>query len=360
MTTREIAEALANAARGFPLLGEISARDLLNVAKLELGHEEILDGFQSYAGHQAMARGPEAILHVMSGNTPHAGLQSLIRGLLLKAHNYCKIPSGGLDEIARFREALPAGLKARVDISTALDPAWMEQSQAVIVFGDDATIGHFRRQVRPEQVFIGHGHKLSLGIVFEDPGYESVPHAARDASLHDQQGCLSPHVFYIAENGPFNAREYASRLAGEMETFNHRAPRSKITAQESASLTAIRNEYEFLSANGGDARVWKSAGGTDWTVVFSAEAKFTPSPLNRVIFVKPLPRDLAAALSDARPWLSTIAIWPATPENAARAAGLGASRICRVGSMQDPPFSWHQDGGQNLAPLVRWIDFDPT
>jgi hypothetical protein len=93
-------------------------------------------------------------------------------------------------------------------------------------------------------------------------------------------------------------------------------------------------------------------------VIFDAVARFTPSCLNRVIFVKPLPVKMEDALATVRPYLSTIAIWPATSESAHRARELGATRICSIGRMQDPPFAWHQDGGQNLAPLVRWIDFE--
>src|ERR1700722_17179821 len=111
MTTREIAESLANAARLFPMLGEVTAQNLLDLVKWELGHEKILDGFQTYAGHLAMASGPGTILHIISGNTPHAGLQSLMRGLLLKSRNLCKLPSAGLPEIAQFRNALPDELK---------------------------------------------------------------------------------------------------------------------------------------------------------------------------------------------------------------------------------------------------------
>ena len=72
-----------------------------------------------------------------------------------------------------------------------------------------ATIAHFRALVRPEQRFIAHGHRLSFGVVFDDPDFASPPLAARDASLFDQQGCLSAHVFYVAQK----AREYAARAA---------------------------------------------------------------------------------------------------------------------------------------------------
>ena len=123
-------------------------------------------------------------------------------------------------------------------------------------------------------------------------------------------------------------------------------------------INTLRSDYEFRAANEENVQMWKSAHGTDWTVIFDTDPRFTPSPLNRVIFVKPLPQNMAYTLSNVRKHLSTIAIWPATPENARRAAGYGATRICRIGRMQDPQFTWHQDGGQNLAPLVRWIDFE--
>jgi hypothetical protein len=355
MTTRETAQILASAAEHFPFLCISDAKDLLDVVRWELGHEDILDGFQNYAQHRAMAFAPASILHIISGNTPHAGLQSLIRGLLLKAHNFCKIPSGGLPEIAEFRDALPAALAAQIEISSDLPDEWLARAEALIVFGGGETIAHFQKLARTGQRFVAHGHKVSLGIIFDDPTFESVSGAARDASLFDQQGCLSPHVFYVG--GP-DARKYAARLAHEMEVFNGTNPRAKISAQESAAIQNVRDDFEFRAANGGGAEVWKSAGGTDWTVVFDTNPNFAASCLNRVIFVKPLPHDITAAVAEVRAHLSTVAIFPASPENAEKAAEIGSTRVCAVGRMQNPHFTWHQDGAQNLAPLVRWIDFE--
>src|SRR5450432_425119 len=133
MTTREIASHIVSAANAFPFLGEIDEKSLLEVVRWELGHTEILDDFQRYANHLAMAIGPETILHVMSGNTPHAALQSLIRGLLLGSHNLCKIPSDGLPEVAQFKNALPESLASRIEIASELSPEWMTRANAVIV-----------------------------------------------------------------------------------------------------------------------------------------------------------------------------------------------------------------------------------
>ena len=355
MTTREITEHLAVAAAHFPFLGIQDARQLLDVIRCELGHEEALDRFVPYASHQAMAAGPKTILHVISGNTPHAGLQSLMRGLLLKAHNLCKIPSSGLPAIAQFRDALPEKLAARVAISTELPESWLTQSDALIVFGNDETIAHFRKHARPDQRLIVHGHKISLCIVFDDPDFKSVAAAARDVSLFDQQGCLSPHLFYIHAR---QARAYAEKLAVEMEIFNRHTPRGRISPEENAAIRGERDRYEFRAANDSRVAVWKSKGTTDWTVIFDTNPEFTVSCLNRLIYVKPLPDNLPLAIAGVRRHASTVAIHPATRSNAHIAAGLGASRICEIGRMQFPPFTWHQDGGQNLGPLVRWIDFE--
>jgi hypothetical protein len=39
-------------------------------------------------------------------------------------------------------------------------------------------------------------------------------------------------------------------------------------------------------------------------------------------------------------------------------AGLGASRVCRVGEMQSPPISWSHDGQGVLIPLARFADLE--
>lgn len=349
MNTREIATHLAEAASAFPFLGPIRAEDLLEVVRCELGHEAILDDFQPYAGAHSMAIGPGRILHIISGNTPHAGLQSLIRGLLLKAHNLCKIPGRGLPEIAEFQALLPPALADRVEISSNLPPDWLESAGAVIVFGTDETIESIRARIRPDQRFLAHGHRVSIGIVLDDPEFLSVPGAAMDASLFDQQGCLSPHAFFIRQD----ARTYAAQLAAEMDSVNSQMPRSPISPGESARIRSIREQYAFEAANNPGVQLWTSPGSTDWTVIYDESLGFTPSCLNRVVFVKPLAGDLRI------PHLSTIGLWPATLENARRVRSWGASRLCEIGRMQLPPATWHQDAQQTLAPLVEWIDFHP-
>ncbi len=332
-------------------LAAVTSDDLRQWLAAELGHEDALDRFVPYAGELARAVAPGTILHILSGNTPAAALQSLTRGLLLGSRNLCKLPSRGLPEVDAFVASLPASLRSLIELSTTLPDDWLEQADAVIVFGEDATIAHFRSLISAGQKFLGYGHKISLGIIFDDLACASASAAARDASLFDQQGCLSPHVFFVRGD----ARRYAARLAEEMAAFAADFPRAPLDIAEAAGIRALKENAAFRARNGDSCEVFA---GDDWTVIFDSSPGFPKTPLNRTIFVKPLPANLAADLAEVRPYLSTCGIEPATAENAEFAAKLGVSRICRVGAMQSPKASWHHDGQPSLAPLVRWVDFE--
>ena len=113
MRTHKRAEAIAEAAAEFSdLLGPTGAEDLMGWVAAELGHPGALDTFVPQGGAKARALAPGTILHVVSGNTPHAALQSLIGGLLLGSRNLVKLPRGGLAAVEQFLRALPGDLRA--------------------------------------------------------------------------------------------------------------------------------------------------------------------------------------------------------------------------------------------------------
>ena len=88
--TRDRAEVIVRAAAGFrEFLGDLAVEDLLRLVELEIGS---LDGFADRGDIRSMALAPRTILHVVSGNSPHAGLQSLVRGVLLGSRNLVKAP----------------------------------------------------------------------------------------------------------------------------------------------------------------------------------------------------------------------------------------------------------------------------
>jgi len=350
MNTRDRAAALASACQTFPFLGSTTEDDLLAYVAAELGDAEALDTWVPHGRHSARAIAPQTILHILASNTPAAALQTLVRGLLLGANNLAKLPSSRLPEVEEFKAALPAPLAERLIFSHRLADSWLERADAVVVFGDDETIAHFRSQLRPGQIFSAHGHKVSLGFVFDDPGCTSVTAAAEDVAAFDQLGCLSPHAFYVAGE----ARTYAARLAQALD----RMALEEVPMEASIEIRAWREDYGFRAANGEPCLVLASTNTTQWTVVYDETPSFPMTPLYRCIVVKPLPADLPAELRMVANHLSCAGIFPATPENAASLIRRGFSRICPLGQMQKPHWTWHQDGTDPLAELVRWVDFE--
>ena len=126
----------------------------------------------------------------------------------------------------------------------------------------------------------------------------------------------------------------------------------------SNAIRALREETRFRAVANEPCRVWQSDESTEWTVIYDETPGFPVSPLHRTIFVKPLPRNLDEELRTVQTHLSCAGIFPAIAENAERLVQCGVSRICPIGNMQTPPWTWPQDGQQTLAPLVRWISFE--
>jgi len=365
--TAQRAAAIAAAAQHFPELGPVSAEILLGLVASELGHREALDAFQFYGAStggrthplRTRAIAPACLLHVVAGNTPIAGLQSLVRGLLIGSQNLVKLPSSGLPKIQEFVATLAPEIRQLVTLSSELDEEWMRRADAIIVFGGDSTVEHFRRLANGNQRFVAHGHAISFGIVFSDADQTAADRAARDIGLYDQQGCLSPHCLYVDDES-LDARAFASKLADAMAEYETIDPRSDISAAESTELIALRDNFAFRAATDESVAIWQSSTGSEWTVIFETDSQFAVSPLNRTIYVKPLPpggiAGLAGELKSVRSYLNSIAVHPFTESLAESVSDLGANRICALGDAQFPHPFWHQDGRPQLTPLINWQD----
>jgi hypothetical protein len=307
------------------------------------------------------AVGPPLIAHFLAGNVPPPGIVSICCGLLLRSANIVRVSSNDpvfpklFVESLREVDAELAGCVAVLDWpkeETALTRAAMAEANAVIAYGSDTTIAELRNLAPAGAQFLGYGHRVSFGAIAKEAmiGKELAEAAAFDASVYDQQGCLSPHVFYV-EKG---AREFAAMLAEAMAAYQLRVPRGKLTTEESAAIAQLRQAYEFRSASDRRVAVWAGDG---WTVIYEDDPSFTPSCLNRTVFVKPID-SFKRVLDNVQRFagkISTVGLAPMN-EFAGDLSEIGVCRVCPIGQMQRPPLSWHDDGRPNLAALVRWAD----
>jgi acyl-CoA reductase LuxC len=347
------------------------AQPLRELLRAELGDPRVLDGFRpAPRGHgKTRAMGPRLAAHVFSGNVPGVAVTSIVRSLLVKAATLGKTAVGEPLLPALFARAVAeedAELGACIAVTywhggdEEMEKAALEHADAVIVYGGRDAVASVRARTPPAARFLAYGPRLSFGAVGRDALTEETARAAAlDASTFDQQGCVSPHVFYAEEGGGVTPREWAALLAKEMEAVERELPRGRLSPSESSAIRQLRGQAEFAP----DAELHASAEGTAWTVVYDPDPAFEASCLNRVVRVKPV-AELARIPDLVRPYahvLQTAGV-SASPDHAAplaeALAGLGASRIAPIGQMAWPPPWWHHDGRPPLRSLVRWCDWE--
>jgi hypothetical protein len=345
----ERAEAVASAAKPLPWLGDLSKEKILAWVELEL------PGFsksakRKYGEHQVIAKPLSPILHILSGNTPHAALQTLIRGILVGAKNILKLSEDDLPEVREFIQRLPNELRPLV--GRVLEPDWFTEAEAVVAFGSDQTVRYFQQRIQPWQRFLPHGHKISFGLIAGSFDQDVVHGAARDVCVFDQLGCLSPQFYLVDED----SQAFAETLAEHLSTLIS-SPRSW-SKEIAASLRAYREEWKFRAATEPGVMVLESPRSLDWLVIYDPSPALEHNPLHCTVLVKPMPENLEQSLAPIRRHISTIGVHPADTRLTALAIELGAQRVCAIGQMQNPPLNWHHDGWPSLASLIRYVDVE--
>lgn len=336
----------------------------------ELGCLEVLDRFVPSVSGQKRACGPPLITHVLAGNVPGAGLDSVIFSLLVKSATLVKTSSAEpLLPIlfARSIQDIDPDLGACLSVvswpggNIVLEDLAYGRADIVVASGSDTSLAAIRKRMRGQ--FIGYGHKVSFGLVTKEglADTEEIAHkAAYDVALYDQQGCLSPQLVYIEEGGAVTPKEFAAFLATGLAHWQTELPRGPVPPEVSTAIRRARDEAEWQALAGKDIVLHASPNGTDWTAVYDADPTFVQSPLYRTIRVKPLRNitQLGGILDAWRPYLEAVGV-AADSERLATLAdtlgALGVSRVCPIGTMQLPPLSWRHGGRPRIGDLVRWV-----
>lgn len=354
---------------------EITPAAMTDMLETELGNQQALDDFCPRGRVRARAVGPRLITHILAGNVPAAGIYSIGCGLLLKSANLVKTASRDPVFPALFVESLrevDAELAECVAVlewpreEAPITAAALAQADAVIAQGDNRTIAALRSMTPPEAKFLGYGHRLSFGIIAKeamtvDDLTALATAAAFDASVYDQQGCLSAHLYYVEERGALRPRAFAEALAQAMAEYAERVPRGQLSPAEAVAFQNLRHGYEFRSASDQRIAVWTGAQTADWVVAYDDNPSFSPSCLNRFVFVRPTD-NFQRVLDNIRrigAKISTVGVAPLNDRTTALAgelAQMGVHRVCPIGQMQRPPLTWFHDGRPNLADLVRWSE----
>jgi len=361
---------------------QLTSDNLRGLLQQELGHPERLDRFVSTAGEHktqrtAMAIGPRLLVHISAGNLPSPTLLSIVLGLLTRSGQFVKCASDATLLPRLFAHSLyqvEPKLGATLEIAEwkggrpDLEQALYLEADCVTATGRDETLAEVRSRLPVRARFLGYGHRVSFGYVTHEVlsshGAKKIAaRAAADVVAWDQQGCLSPHVFYVEHRGAVSPELFAEMLAAELAKLETVEPRGEIAVSEAAAIASRRGLYEIRAAASPDTRQWQSKGSTAWTVVYEGNPRFQVSCLNRFIYVKAVAglTEAAQAAEAVRGQVSTVGLAAAGEKAelvAAEWARWGATRICAIGQMQNPPLTWRHDGRPSLGDLVTWTNWE--
>src|SRR5208282_5481459 len=132
----------------------------------------------------------------------------------------------------------------------AMRELWAACDGGVVAYGDDASIAALSaaaaRRARP---LAGFGSRLSGALVLPGASPSAAETAAdglaRDVTLFEQRGCLSPHhVFVVGDAG--EARGFAARLARALERLARRLPTpARLPLAAAAAIRGLRERARW-------------------------------------------------------------------------------------------------------------------
>ena len=338
----------------------------------------LLDDFQPMAkGGYARAFGPDVLTHIWAGNVPGLPVWSLISGLLVKAGNIGKVPSAEPLFASWFAhilaETAPEIAESFAVVwwkggDTRLEEAVLQESDLVLAYGGNDALAAIRERVPVTTRYLSYGHKISFGAIAKAAldnrqAQISAHHAAYDIVRYDQQGCYSPHVFFVERGGRVSPKDFAHYLAHELEVFEKKYPRRVLSVAESHSIAAWRHGEEIKSFSSDDRGLIGNADSA-WSVAYVDCAEdLSPSGLNRTIKVVAVDTlaDVVPRIAPYKTLLQTVGI-AAPPDELyeiSAALGLaGVTRISALGHMTTPEAGWHHDGRFNLLDLVTVTEIE--
>jgi hypothetical protein len=225
---------------------------------------------------------------------------SLVSSLLVKSGSIGKVASA---------EPVFAGVLARVlvevepRLADCLAVVWwpgsdalqarplFAQADAVLAYGGTAALSAIQKQVPVTARFLPHGHKLSFGMVSTVAltlrrAKTTATLAALDVAGYEQQGCYSPHVFYVQRGAPVSPQEFAQALASELAALAHKFPRRVLSLEEARSVAAWRESHELAMLTDDTTTQVMGDATQPWAVVYTdTSTSLQPGPLNRSVLV---------------------------------------------------------------------------
>lgn len=314
----------------------------------------------------AVAHAPSLVVAVLAQNTPGLAIAPAFSALALGSALAIK-SSSGEDAFAprlagSFAEIAPDLGRACAALAwpggeAAIEAPLFAAADRVLVFGPETAVAAVRAKAGDRAVV--RGPRTSLAVVGRvEPGPDgTAARLARGIAFLDQRGCLSPQAVLVAPG--VDAAALGRDLASSLRDLEREWPRRRLDLEEAGAFRRAVDETEAAVIAGKTAALHGGGPGEPWAVTVEHAGPLRASPLDRFVRLHPFegPAGLRAALAPLRGALECIGFEAEADERhsweeVCREAG--ASRLCPVGRMQDPPATWHASGRRPLDDLLAW------
>jgi hypothetical protein len=342
--------------------------------------KELSDGLVKAYGEQNISHSnydPEVIGHICAGNILGIAAFEMILDKLVDAGTWIKVPSeepvfGAL--YAKSIEEVDPKLAHSIAIlpfesknKDVRDYLFSKSDIIRATGGEQARVSLTKLSEKYNVPVSGHWHKFSFITLAREYMDERASQIAElvslDVTAWDQQGCFSPQEIFVENGGEIDALKFAELLSEEMETTSIALPKGT----NSGKMQVLDGYHQYFKKEmmGEPVKIFPSAT-HQWLIIYDGTTtRFEPSPLFRVIRVKPV-NDILEIPKLVRPigsFLQTVGV--AIPNERllpfADAIGeVGATNIRAISSMtlQKPWEPW--DGRFPLHELfehdnIRWV-----
>ena len=317
---------------------------------------------------------PRGVLLVLASTIPWAGIESLTWALLARTTCLVRVSEHEPWTVPLFLEALAEEYPPLARTAAALywpsndadaHRAAIGHPEAVVAYGGDEAIATWRAlaaELPHPPRLIEHGNRMSVALIARGslaPGVadQVADMLVREAALYDRDGCLSPSIAYLETSGAIRPEDFGERCARAQARWAERWP-VRFPGDAQASLThQARGTCEL---SGGQVWAPKDA---SWTVALDRR-EHAPAPVpGRFLWLHQFDEFDALRRRLLR-WgdrLSTIGVsgWKARDVELMTVVGAsGATRMCPLSAMQDPPLDRFHDGRSELAELLRIRDWE--
>jgi hypothetical protein len=293
---------------------------------------------------------------VAGGPVPDPGVRACAAAVLLGGPLELKVAAEEPVLTPAFASALAAAgpvdltvHRFRGGTAPAAEAALFGRADRLVAFGRAPTLAAIAAQLRPGALCLGHGPRLSLGLVVDAHDDRGLRGLALDVARYDQRGCLSPQAVLV-QGGQPEARRVIRRLGLVLAELQAELPAAPGGLEQEA---ARRRRLDLALLQAIARRTWEDHHGDGETyLVHRCAAPPVPlSPGGRVVAVLAVPdlrRALPGALGAAAGLVQGVAVVGDDP--AAWQGVAGAFRVAAAGSLQTPPLTFRPDG---LDPFAR-------